>query len=93
MPEHEIHTLTLTETGEVFITEHAGDPFTLHSWCYEAKRAVARFADPTAPAWSPDLIPPEYRPVPGVYSFGIADNGSLNIGSLIHPLTEQEPPT
>lgn len=82
---HDVHTLTLTEAGEVFITEHRGlDALTTNSWCYEAKVAVNAFAT----RLSDDLlnIPADFRPRPGIYAFAIADDNNLHIGSFIRPL-------
>lgn len=77
------HTLTVTETGDSFITEHSDDPgFTLLSGCYVFKVAHRAFAQRTD----------EMSPPPGVYRIQVGDDGNLHVFGRITKHIEKETP-
>jgi hypothetical protein len=73
------HTLTVTDTGDTFITEHAEDPgFTLLSGCYVFKVAHEAFAR-RCPHRDTDGPVGLKMPPAGVYRIAIGDDGNLHI--------------
>jgi hypothetical protein len=83
------HTLTVTETGETFITEHSEDPgFTLLSGCYMFKVAHRAFEKRTTrPIDNP--LDPNDRPAPGVYRIHVGTDGNLEVFGRIADLTDR----
>lgn len=90
MIDHAFHTLTVTDAGEIYITEHQGDDtLNLHAGCLVYKIALNAFATRILGAprdqTTADTPRAADAPAPGVYRITLGDDSNLHIfGRITH---------